>query len=45
VGTGIRWSGPEGLSLQASIAWRTDDAPTSDKDKLPRAWLQLAKRF
>lgn len=45
VGTGIRWSGPQGLSLQASIAWRTDDAPTSDKDKLPRAWLQLAKRF
>lgn len=45
VGTGIRWSGPQGLSLQASIAWRTDDAPTSDKDKLPRAWLQMAKRF
>ena len=45
LGTGIRWSVPKGLSLQASIAWRTDDAPTSDKDKLPRAWLQMAKRF
>jgi hemolysin activation/secretion protein len=45
VGTGIRWAGPQGLSLQASVAWRTDDAPNSDKDKTPRAWLQIAKRF
>lgn len=45
LGTGLRWTGPQGLSLQASVAWRTGAAPVSDKDKLPRAWLQLAKRF
>jgi hemolysin activation/secretion protein len=45
VGTGMRWTGPQGLSLQATVAWRTDEAPSSDKDKLPRAWLQLTKRF
>jgi len=45
LGTGVRWTGPQNLSLQASVAWRTNQAPNSDKDKLPRAWLQFAKRF
>ncbi|WP_083664369.1 ShlB/FhaC/HecB family hemolysin secretion/activation protein [Herminiimonas arsenitoxidans] len=45
VGAGIKWANQDGYSLQTTVAWRTDDEPTSDKDKLPRVWLQFAKSF
>ncbi|TWC67289.1 ShlB/FhaC/HecB family hemolysin secretion/activation protein [Herbaspirillum sp. SJZ099] len=45
VGLGTRWSHPQGYRLQATLAWRTGLPATSEPDKLPRFWLQLAKSF
>ncbi|WP_432261142.1 ShlB/FhaC/HecB family hemolysin secretion/activation protein [Cupriavidus sp. TMH.W2] len=42
-GAGIRWANAQGFSLQATLAWRTSGEPTSDRDRTPRFWLQLAK--
>ncbi|MCA1324579.1 ShlB/FhaC/HecB family hemolysin secretion/activation protein [Herbaspirillum sp. alder98] len=45
IGLGARWNQPQAYRLQATLAWRTGPAATSEPDKLPRFWLQLAKSF
>lgn len=44
-GFGVRWSHPQGYSLLTTVAWRTSGAPTAERDRSPRLWLQLGKSF
>lgn len=44
-GFGVRWSHPQGYSLLTTVAWRASDAPTAERDRSPRLWLQLGKSF
>lgn len=44
-GLGINFSGTAGLSLQASVAWRSTDAPASEADRVPRSWVRLVQAF
>ncbi|MGL4408233.1 MAG: ShlB/FhaC/HecB family hemolysin secretion/activation protein [Zoogloea sp.] len=45
MGLGASYAAPEGLNLNASLAWRTGNRPTSDNDRSPRVWLSLQKHF
>ncbi len=46
-GTGfaVSYVKPGNLSVDASVAWRTRQAPTSDRDRTPRVWVSLTKSF
>lgn len=44
-GIGITYTHANGLNMQASLAWRDGDAPTSDSDLSPRGWLRLLQPF
>lgn len=46
-GPGLGANGVYGpLSLKATVAWRCgSEAPTSDKDRKPRIWVQAAYAF
>jgi hemolysin activation/secretion protein len=44
-GLGLYWTGPAGITLDASLAWRTTRADTTGNDKLPRLYVQLSKAF
>jgi hemolysin activation/secretion protein len=45
VGVGGFWAGPEGISLQGTIAWRTTGPDTTNNDRVPRFYVQLSKAF
>ncbi|MFI4940871.1 MAG: ShlB/FhaC/HecB family hemolysin secretion/activation protein [Burkholderiales bacterium] len=34
-----------GLSVSTSLAWRTSRSPISDRDRMPRLWMNLQQRF
>jgi hemolysin activation/secretion protein len=34
---------PGGLSWNVTVAWRTAQAPTSDRDRMPRLWTSLSQ--
>lgn len=44
-GVGVSYADVGGLSVQATLAWRTGDVPTSDSDRSPRGWLRLMHPF
>jgi hemolysin activation/secretion protein len=44
-GLGLFWNGPYGISVDASMAWRTTRADTTGDDKLPRVYVQVSKSF
>ncbi|KAA0999698.1 ShlB/FhaC/HecB family hemolysin secretion/activation protein [Paraburkholderia panacisoli] len=44
-GLGLYWSGPAGITVEASLAWRTTRPDTTGDDKLPRLYVQLSKAF
>lgn len=44
-GIGVYWSGPEGINLRASLAWRTASRETSGSDRNPRLFVQMTKSF
>ena len=44
-GVGVSYAGTGGLSVQATLAWRTGEAPTSDIDRSPRGWLRMLHSF
>ena len=44
-GLGVQWLWPESFALKAYVAWRSGPEPTSDKDRQPRFWMQLAQYF
>ncbi|WP_341317023.1 POTRA domain-containing protein [Paraburkholderia sp. IMGN_8] len=44
-GLGLYWTGPAGITVDASLAWRTTRADTTGDDKLPRLYVQLSKAF
>jgi hemolysin activation/secretion protein len=44
-GLGLFWSGPAGITVDASLAWRTTRPDTTGNDKLPRLYVQLSKAF
>lgn len=43
-GLGLIYAGGD-FNIQATVAWRDTDAPTSDADHRPRAWIQALKFF
>ncbi len=45
VGMGAFWSGPWGVSANATLAWRTGTKDSTGDDKVPRFYLQLTKSF
>nr|WP_284502790.1 MULTISPECIES: ShlB/FhaC/HecB family hemolysin secretion/activation protein [unclassified Caballeronia] len=45
VGLGAFWSGPYGITVDASVAWRTTRADTTGDDKVPRVYVQVSKSF
>ena len=44
-GLGAAYGQPGGVSLVAVMAWRTTRPATSDRDRMPRLWLNLQKYF
>lgn len=44
-GVGVSYAQTAGLTVQATLAWRTDDAPTADSDRSPRGWLRVLHPF
>jgi len=44
-GLSARFAQPGALSIEATLAWRTGPAPTSDRDRNPRVWVSLVKSF
>lgn len=44
-GLGLSYAEAGGLVVQATLAWRTDDAPTADTDRSPRGWLRVLHPF
>jgi hemolysin activation/secretion protein len=44
-GLGVQWLWPQSFALKAYVAWRSGPEPTSDKDRQPRFWMQLAQYF
>ncbi|WP_233888766.1 ShlB/FhaC/HecB family hemolysin secretion/activation protein [Paraburkholderia flagellata] len=44
-GLAVYWTGPAGITLDASLAWRTTRADTTGDDKVPRLYVQLSKAF
>ena len=44
-GLGLSYAETGGLSVQATLAWRTGDAPTADSDRSPRGWLRVLHPF
>ena len=44
-GFGLSYAQTAGLTVQATLAWRTGEAPTSDSDRTPRGWLRVLHPF
>ena len=44
-GIGAFWTGPYGITVDGSIAWRTTGPDTTGDDKLPRVYVQVSKSF
>lgn len=44
-GLGLQWSPAARVSLAASVAWRDGAAPTADRDRSPRLWVQGSCAF
>ncbi|SAL29813.1 polypeptide-transport-associated domain-containing protein [Caballeronia cordobensis] len=44
-GLGLFWNGPYGISVDASVAWRTTRADSTGDDKVPRVYVQVSKSF
>ena len=44
-GLGLSYAQAAGLTVQATLAWRTGEAPTSDSDRTPRGWLRVLHPF
>ncbi|WP_244830357.1 ShlB/FhaC/HecB family hemolysin secretion/activation protein [Caballeronia sp. TF1N1] len=44
-GLGLFWNGPWGVTVDASVAWRTTRADTTGDDKVPRVYVQVSKSF
>ena len=44
-GLGLSYAGIGGLVVQAVLAWRTGEPPTSDVDRSPRGWLRVSQPF
>ncbi|WP_106857518.1 ShlB/FhaC/HecB family hemolysin secretion/activation protein, partial [Caballeronia novacaledonica] len=44
-GIGAFWSGPYGITVDASVAWRTTRADSTGDDKVPRVYVQVSKSF
>lgn len=44
-GFGVSYADAGGLSVQATLAWRTGEAPTTDSDRSPRGWLRILHPF
>jgi hemolysin activation/secretion protein len=44
-GLGAFWSGPYGITVDASVAWRTKRADSTGDDKVPRVYVQVSKAF
>ena len=44
-GVGVSYAEAGGLTVQATLAWRTGEAPTSDTDRSPRGWLRVLHPF
>jgi hemolysin activation/secretion protein len=42
-GLGLTWIRTADFSLQSFLAWRTGSPATSDVDRSPRVWIQIAK--
>lgn len=45
VGLGLYWSGPWGVTLRSSLAWRTSGPGRVDNDRIPRLYAQIIKAF
>lgn len=44
-GIGLYWTGPAGITVDSSLAWRTTRADSTGDDKVPRLYVQLSKAF
>lgn len=44
-GIGAQWHKKDSFAAKAYVGWRSGPQPTSDKDRRPRFWLQLAQYF
>ena len=44
-GLGVSYAEAGGLSVQATLAWRTGEVPTADSDRSPRGWLRILHPF
>ena len=44
-GLGLSYAETAGLVVQATLAWRTGEAPTADTDRSPRGWLRVLHPF
>ncbi|WP_087087027.1 ShlB/FhaC/HecB family hemolysin secretion/activation protein [Caballeronia catudaia] len=44
-GIGAFWTGPYGITVDASVAWRTTGPDTTGDDKVPRVYVQVSKSF
>ncbi|SAK78104.1 hemolysin activation/secretion protein-like protein [Caballeronia temeraria] len=44
-GIGAFWNGPYGITVDASVAWRTTRPDTTGDDKVPRVYVQVSKSF
>ncbi|SAL14928.1 hemolysin activation/secretion protein-like protein [Caballeronia arvi] len=44
-GIGAFWTGPYGITVDASVAWRLTRPDTTGDDKVPRVYVQVSKSF
>ncbi|SAL79212.1 polypeptide-transport-associated domain-containing protein [Caballeronia terrestris] len=44
-GIGLYWTGPYGITVDGSVAWRTTRADSTGDDKVPRVYVQVSKAF
>lgn len=44
-GLGVFWNAPYGITVDASVAWRTTRADSTGDDKVPRVYVQVSKSF
>ncbi|RFU48327.1 ShlB/FhaC/HecB family hemolysin secretion/activation protein [Paraburkholderia sp. DHOC27] len=44
-GVALYWTGPAGITIDSSLAWRTTRADSTGDDKVPRLYVQLSKAF
>jgi hemolysin activation/secretion protein len=44
-GIGAQWLWPDLFAIKGYVAWRSGPEPTSDTDRQPRFWLQVAEYF